>query len=125
KSELKNQGIELPVYWGNRNWQPYLVDALAAMREDGVKSALGFVTSAYSSYSGCRQYRENIAAAQAQLGEGAPKVDKLRVFYNHPRFVEACADRIREATEQLAGDVSSSSPGEQVYLVATAHSIPL
>src|SRR4051794_15261788 len=125
QSELKGQGIELPIYWGNRNWHPYLPDALRAMRDDGLKNALAFVTSGYSSYSGCRQYRENIAAAQAEVGEGAPKVDKLRVFYNHPRFVEACADRIREATEQLAGDVSSSSLGEQVRLVATAHSIPL
>ena len=67
--ELKNQKIEMPIYWGNRNWHPYLTDALRSMRDNGVKNALAFVTSAYSSYSGCRQYRENIAAAQAEIGE--------------------------------------------------------
>jgi ferrochelatase len=118
ESELKSQGIEVPIYWGNRNWQPYLADALRAMSDHGVKNALAFVTSGYSSYSGCRQYRENLAAAQAEVGEGAPKVDKLRVFFNHPRFIEACAERVREAMEQFPAN------GEQPRLVATAHSIP-
>jgi ferrochelatase len=124
QSEAKKQGIELPIYWGNRNWLPYLADALRRMRDDGVKNALAFVTSAYSSYSGCRQYRENIAAAEAEVGEGAPKVDKLRVFYNHPRFIEACSDRVREAMEQLPARASLSGNGEAPRLVATAHSIP-
>jgi protoporphyrin/coproporphyrin ferrochelatase len=118
-SELKRQDIKLPIYWGNRNWQPFLPGALRAMRADGVKNALAFVTSAYSSYSGCRQYRENLAAAQADVGEGAPKIDKLRVFYNHPGFIEATAERVREAMGQFAGGES-----EQPRLVATAHSIP-
>ncbi|MFL6416082.1 MAG: ferrochelatase [Bryobacteraceae bacterium] len=119
EAELKNQRIEMPVYWGNRNWQPYLPDALLAMRKDGVKNALAFVTSGYSSYSGCRQYRENIAAAQAETGEGAPTVDKLRVFYNHPGFIDACAARAAEALLEFA-----PGNGEQPKLVATAHSIP-
>ncbi len=122
EAELKGQGIELPIYWGNRNWQPYLTDALRAMRDDGVKNALAFVTSGYSSYSGCRQYRENIAAAQSEAGEGSPEIDKLRVFYNHPGFIEACVERVREAIGQFPA--SSIAQGEQPRLVATAHSIP-
>src|SRR5947209_8203645 len=80
RAEFDREGIPLPIYWGNRNWHPFLGDTLRAMREAEVKHALAFVTSAYSSYSGCRQYRENVAAAQAEVGVGAPKVDKLRVF---------------------------------------------
>jgi ferrochelatase len=112
RRELDEYGIALPIYWGNRNWHPFLVEALREMRRDGIQRALALVTSAYSSYSSCRQYRENIAAAQAEAGEGAPKVDKLRVFYNHPGFIEACADGVK----QCASD--------NVHLVATAHSIP-
>ncbi len=119
RPELERHGIRLPIYWGNRNWHPFLADTLRQMRDDGVKRALAFVTSAYSSYSGCRQYRENIAAAQAEVGPGAPSIDKLRVFYNHPGFIEACADRVREALTHF-------SPQERaaLRLVSTAHSIP-
>ena len=120
RPELDKHGISLPIYWGNRNWDPFLVDALRQMRSDGVKRALGLVTSAYSSYSGCRQYRENIAAAQAAVGEGAPAVDKIRVFYNHPGFIEASVIRVQEA---LAHWPESERAG--VHFVATAHSIPL
>ena len=116
QAELDARGVKLPIYWGNRNWSPFLADALRQMRTDGVKNALAFMTSAYSSYSGCRQYRENVAAAQAEVGEGAPKVDKLRVFYNHPGFIEACAARVRESLSELTGT--------SVHLVVSAHSIP-
>jgi ferrochelatase len=119
RRELDEHGIGLPIYWGNRNWDPFLADTLRQMRSDGVKHALGLVTSAYSSYSGCRQYRENVAAAQAAVGEGAPVVDKLRVFYNHPGFVEASALRVREALAQWP-----ESERAAVRFVATAHSIP-
>lgn len=119
RTELDAHSIHLPVYWGNRNWHPFLADTLRKMREDGIRRALAFVTSAYSSYSGCRQYRENIAAAQAEVGEGAPTVDKLRVFYNHPGFIRACVDRVREALEGFSADEQRS-----VRLVVTAHSIP-
>ena len=88
QTEFAAAGITLPLYWGNRNWHPLLPDALRQMQQDGVKRAIAFFTSAFSSYSGCRQYRENIAAAQAQVGEGAPQIDKLRVFFNHPGFIE-------------------------------------
>ncbi len=114
--ELNARGIKLPIYWGNRNWSPFLADALRQMRAASVRNVLAFMTSAYSSYSGCRQYRENVAAAQAEVGEGAPKVDKLRVFYNHPGFIEACAARVRESLSELTGT--------NVHLVVSAHSIP-
>ncbi len=116
RKELDAHGPHLPIYWGNRNWRPMLADTLREMREDGIKHALALMTSAYSSYSGCRQYRENIAAAQA---EGAPAVDKLRVFYNHPGFIEASIDRVREALGQFSADQIGS-----VHFVVTAHSIP-
>jgi protoporphyrin/coproporphyrin ferrochelatase len=119
RTELDQHGIRLPIYWGNRNWHPMLADALREMQRDGVKGALAFVTSAYSSYSGCRQYREDIAAAQAEIGTGAPKVDKLRVFYNHPGFIEASADRVREGLGKFC-----TNEAKTVRLVISAHSVP-
>jgi protoporphyrin/coproporphyrin ferrochelatase len=115
KEELETHGPRLPIYWGNRNWHPLLPDTLRQMMADGVQNALAFVTSAYSSYSSCRQYRENIASAQEQSGPGAPRVDKLRAFYNHPLFIEANVDHIRAAWSQV------DQPAELVF---TAHSIP-
>ena len=114
KEELQRNGPNLPIYWGNRNWHPLLPDTLRQMTADGVENALAFVTSAYSSYSSCRQYRQNIADAQAAVGLGVPRVDKLRSFYNHPLFIDANVDHIRAALAQL----------DNPYLVFTAHSIP-
>lgn len=119
KVELGIHGPNLPVYWGNRNWHPMLADTLRQMRTDGVTRALAFVTSAYSSYSGCRQYREDIARAQAAVGEKAPSVDKIRVFHNHPLFVEALVDRVRQSLEQIPEDRR-----QKTQLLFTAHSIP-
>jgi ferrochelatase len=119
KEELDTHGPQLPIYWGNRNWHPLLPDTLKQMADDGVRNALAFVTSAYTSYSSCRQYRENIADAQEKAGPGAPHVDKLRAFYNHPLFIEANVDHIREAWSQL-----DSHDRTQAQLVFTAHSIP-
>src|SRR5499427_8526051 len=81
-------GLDLPLYWGNRNWHPYLADTVARMAADGVTCALAFVTSAYGSYSSCRQYLDDIEAARAQAGPGAPRIDKIRHFFNHPGFIE-------------------------------------
>jgi len=120
RQELDSAGIPLPIYWGNRNWHPLLPDTLQQMSRDGIRTALAFFTSAYSSYSGCRQYRENVIAAREQVGETAPSVDKLRMFYNHPLFVAANVDRVRTAWQQLPAEVQS---GAQVLF--TAHSIPL
>src|SRR3954464_12134695 len=92
---LTELGVGLPIYWGNRNWHPLLPDTLRKMAADGVRRALAFVTSAYSSYSSCRQYRENTAAPQAEVGPGAPQVDKLRAFYNHPGFIEPMVENMR------------------------------
>ena len=119
EEELARAEIDLPVYWGNRNWHPFLVDTLREMREDGKRKAIAFVTSAYSSFSGCRQYRENIEQARQELGEGAPTVDKLRVFYNHPAFIEANVDRLLAALETLPKERR-----ECARVAFSAHSIP-
>ena len=119
RAELSAHGPRLPLYWGNRNWHPFLADAVRAMAGDGVRRALAFVTSAYSSYSGCRQYLEDIARARADVGPSAPIVEKLRVFHDHPGFVEANADRVRDALAALPAARRAAS-----RLVFTAHSIP-
>ena len=115
--ELESNGPPMPIYWGNRNWHPLLPDTLRKMASDGVRNALAFVTSAYSSYSSCRQYLQNIADAQAHVGPTAPRVEKLRVFYNHPLFIQANVDHIRDAWAQV-------NDRESAHLVFTAHSIP-
>ncbi len=120
EAELAAHGPNLPLYWGNRNWHPLLPDTLRQMKEDGVKKAIAFVTSAFSSYSGCRQYRENIAAAQAAVGEGAPQIDKIRVFYDYPEFQEV----IRLETEDAIGELPEALRAE-AHILFTAHSIPL
>lgn len=120
KRELEQHGPNLPVYWGNRNWHPMLADTLRQMKQDGIRRALAFVTSAYSSYSGCRQYREDIARAQSEIGDGAPEIDKIRAFFNHPEFIDATEDRLREALSELPANVK-----ENVQVVYVAHSIPL
>ena len=120
EKELARRQIQMPVYWGNRNWHPMLADTLLRMKQDGVKRALAFMTSAYSSYSGCRQYRENISAARESVGEGAPVVDKLRTFFNHPGFIEAVAGNAVEALGQLSAEDEA-----RAQLVFTAHSIPI
>jgi protoporphyrin/coproporphyrin ferrochelatase len=113
--ELEAHGVELPIYLGNRNWHPFLADTLREMADDGVTRALAFFTTGFSSYSSCRQYRENIAAAQDEVGADAPEVLRIRAFYNHPGFVEANADHVQTALEQ-------AGPGAHVAF--TAHSIP-
>lgn len=119
QAEFETNGLNLPIYFGNRNWHPFLTDTMRQMRDDGVKNALAFFTSAYSSYSGCRQYRENIMAAQEEVGEGAPKVSLLRKFYNHPGFVEPNIANIRAALEQIPAERRDGA-----YVAFTAHSIP-
>ncbi len=118
--ELEATGPNLPIYWGNRNWHPLLSDTLKQMQHDGIRRALAFFTSAYSSYSGCRQYRENIAQAQETVGLGAPQIDKLRVFYNHPGYIAPVVDRVQAALAQIEPARSGAC-----HLVFTAHSIPL
>ncbi|MGA7235717.1 MAG: ferrochelatase [Bryobacteraceae bacterium] len=120
QSELASRGPNLPIYWGNRNWHPMLADTLRQMKSDGVRRALAFVTSAFGSYSGCRQYREDIERARAEAGPDAPAIHKLRVFHNHPNFIEALTDRVREAFHRVPAERRSAA-----RLVFTAHSVPL
>ncbi len=117
--ELAASDIDLPVYWGNRNWHPFLEDALREMERNGVQRALAFFLSAYSSYSGCRQYRENIASARAAVGERAPRIEKLRAFYNHPDFIAANADCLTRALTEIPAPQRIAS-----HVAFTAHSIP-
>ena len=118
-AELPQHGLNLPIYWGNRNWNPLLNDTLQQMTAAGVQRAMGFVVSAYSSYSGCRQYRENIEAAREACGPQAPAIDKIRVFYNHPDFIAANVDHLQAALETLPPERRS-----QAVVAFTAHSIP-
>lgn len=100
RKDFAEHGLGLPIYWGNRNWAPYLTDTLREMIADGHRRILVLATSAYASYSGCRQYRENLAESLAALGaEGLelPKVDKLRHYFNHPGFVEPMVDGVIES----------------------------
>ena len=120
KAELEAHGPQLPIYWGNRNWHPLLADAIRQMRDDGIKRALAFVTSAYSSYSGCRQYREDIGRAQAEAGAAALVIDKLRAFYNHPGFVEPNVENVQDALAQIPEERRDAAP-----IAFTAHSIPM
>ncbi len=120
ETELQHNGPKLPVYWGNRNWHPLLPETLRKMKQDGIRRAVAFVTSAYSSYSGCRQYREDIARAQSQVGQDAPEVDKLRAFFNHPAFIEVTVERVREALQAVPPDAR-----DNIQIIYTAHSIPL
>ncbi|MGH9340260.1 MAG: ferrochelatase [Acidobacteriota bacterium] len=119
RAELDEHGPQLPIYWGNRNWHPFLSDTLRRMVSDGIESALAFVTSAYSSYSSCRQYLEDIKRAQAEAGPGAPRVEKLRAFYNHPGFIQPNIENVAKALEHIPEQRRSDA-----WIAFTAHSIP-
>jgi ferrochelatase len=112
-------GVDLPLYWGNRNWHPFLAGTVAQMAADGVRRALAFVTSPYGSYSSCRQYLDDIAAAREQAGPGAPAIDKIRHYFNHPGFIGPFAGAAAAAIASLPAGQRHSAP-----LVFTAHSIP-
>jgi ferrochelatase len=114
RADLADHGVSVPVYWGNRNWDPFLADAVAEMWRDGVTRAACFVTSAYSSYSSCRQYREDLAAASAGAGGRSPRLDRLRSYYNHPGFLEPLVDAVVAAVD--------GRPAAR--LVFVTHSIP-
>jgi protoporphyrin/coproporphyrin ferrochelatase len=119
RTEFSSNGIDLPVYWGNRNWDPYLDATLRRMRDDGITRALAFVTSPYGSYSSCRQYLDDVERAREQAGGGAPVIDKLRHYHDHPGHIAPHADAVRAALATLP-------PGRRTTtrLVFTAHSIP-
>ncbi len=114
------RGEDLPVYFGNRNWEPYLQDAVTTMRDNGVRRAAVFATSAWGGYSSCGQYTEDIARARAAVGDGAPELVKLRQFFDHPLFVELFAEAITAARGTLPEGLR-----DDARLVFTAHSIPV
>jgi ferrochelatase len=115
EKSLAGRGRPLPVYWGNRNWDPLLTDTVRVMAEDGVRRVAAFVTAAYSSYSSCRQYLDDIEAARAEVGPKAPDILKLRPYFNHPGFVGPLADGLRSARREA---------GAGAPVLMTAHSIP-
>jgi ferrochelatase len=121
EADFAANGVDLPVYWGNRNWEPYLTDTVARMAADGVRRAVCLVTSAYSSWSSCRQYLDNLAAAADAVPEGhmAPRLDKVRPYYNHPGFVDAVVDGAVDALADLPDEVRDAA-----RLVFVTHSIP-
>src|ERR1700760_2418233 len=112
-------GINLPLYWGNRNWHPFMEDTVRQMKADGVERAVAFVTSAYSSYSACRQYLDDIDRTVAAIGPGAPRIDKIRPYWNHPGFIEPFAASTEAALARLPAAAQAGA-----RLVFTAHSIP-
>ncbi|MDI3402457.1 ferrochelatase [Streptomyces cavernicola] len=122
RKDFADHGLDLPVYWGNRNWAPYLTDTLRELVRDGHRRILTLATSAYASYSGCRQYRENLADSLAALeaeGLELPRIDKLRHYFNHPGFVRPMIDGVLQSLAQLPEDVRESA-----QLAFTTHSIP-
>jgi ferrochelatase len=119
RGDFADAGLDLPIYWGNRNWKPYLTDTVRAMAADGIRRALAFVTSAYSSFSSCRQYLDDIERARQQAGPDAPRIDKIRRYFNHPGFIEPFAENARAAQETLSAAVQGNA-----HLVFTAHSVP-
>ena len=116
KKLLQSDGPRIPVYWGNRNWSPYLADTMRQMRDDGIKYAAAFITSVFGSYSGCRQYLDDIARAQEETGPGAPDVCRLQFFHTDSGLIEPLARNVREAAAEF-----SSIP----HIAFTAHSVPL
>lgn len=118
--ELGHHHVDLPIYWGNRNWHPLLPDTMQELADEGKKRVLALVLSAYSSYSSCRQYREDIERARESVGDSAPEVDKIRVFFNHPGFIASNADRVATALENFPAEKKQTA-----FVVYTAHSLPM
>jgi ferrochelatase len=119
EKELAAAGIDLPVYWGNRNWAPYVEDTWAQLAQDGIEHVYVFPTSAYASFSGCRQYHEDVARARVSCGGRGPTAEKLPHYFDTPGFVQANADALAAAIASLPAEVRDTA-----RLVATAHSIP-
>ena len=120
RGELATAGLNLPIYFGNRNWHPMVEDTVAQMRDDGISNAAVFATSAWGGYSGCRQYHEDIVRAREAVGAGAPALTKLRQYYDHPLVIDAFADGVRAARAALPEATRGNA-----RLVFTAHSVPI
>jgi ferrochelatase len=119
EQELEQYGPKLPIYWGNRNWHPMLTDTVQQMADDGVQRALALVTSAFGSFSGCRQYLNDIEESRRRVGQHAPLVDKLRPFFNHPGFIEPVTERVQDALRDIPQERR-----DKAVIAFTAHSIP-
>jgi ferrochelatase len=119
RDHFDEHGLALPLYWGNRHWTPTLPQVLAQMRDDGISNAIAFLTSAYASFSSCRQYLDAIERARAEVGDGAPTVDRLRQYFNHPGFIEPMIRGVQAALQQLPAEYRDDAP-----LAFVAHSIP-
>ena len=125
EAELKSRGIDLPVLWGNRNWDPYLRDALVEANERGYTKLIAIATSAYSSYSSCRQYREDFAIALDETSLfGHIQIDKVRQFFDHPGFVTPFIDGVREGIVQIQRDNPGIDVATEVEILFSTHSIP-
>jgi ferrochelatase len=123
EQELAGRGIDLPVYFGNRNWAPYNAEAVRALHADGRRRALGLVTSAYSSYSSCRQYREDFGMVLEETGlAGEVSIDKVRVYFNHPGFLEPVADSLAAALAELGAE---GHDHDRITVLFSTHSVPL
>ncbi|WP_235892734.1 ferrochelatase [Mycolicibacterium hodleri] len=120
ETELADRGIGMPVYFGNRNWEPYVEDTVTRMRDDGIRRAAVFTTSAWGGYSGCTQYQEDITRARVAVGADAPELVKLRQYFDHPLLVEMFAEAIVDAAATLPADLR-----DDARLIFTAHSIPM
>jgi ferrochelatase len=118
-ADFAANSLDLPVYWGNRHWTPTLTEVIATMRDDGVTNAIAFLTSAYASFSSCRQYLDAIEAARVEVGADAPHVDRLRQYFNHPGFIEPMVDSVLAAIATLPKGQRASA-----HLAFVAHSIP-
>ena len=122
EQELARRGIDLPVYFGNRNWAPYNADAVRALHRDGHRHALGLVTSAYSSYSSCRQYREDFGMVLEETGlAGEVSIDKVRVYFNHPGFLEPVVDGVAGALRSLSVE---GHDVDRIAVLFSTHSVP-
>jgi ferrochelatase len=123
EAELDRRGIDLPVLWGNRNWRPYLKDALLEAGHRGFTRLLAIGTSAYSSYSSCRQYREDYAAALQETGlHGELQIDKVRQFFDHPGFVQPFVEGVRDGLAEASRYIDSL---DEVHVLFATHSIPM
>lgn len=122
ESELAARGIDLPVYWGNRNWAPYLEEVVTEASAQGHNTLLAFATSAYSSFSSCRQYREDFARVLEETGLGdTVTIDKIRPFYDHPGFVDAFETGVRDAVATFLADGIAAA---DIQILFSTHSIP-
>ena len=119
EAEFAARGIELPVYWGNRNWDPYVPETLEQIYADGHRTLLTVATSAYSCYSSCRQYREDLGMALRSTGlEGKLEADKLRQYFNHPGFVEPFAEGLRAGLAEIRAELAESGEADgRMHLV--------